>query len=380
MSRHSFRKRRIHGGVNTPKNEREIASRNVINSESDNEHEIDEIEESKLQKELLEKQYKECANSCKEIKKQLDVLNNKERYSFELDSNKKLINLLEDIILSPISEWKKQIMELIEIPHSSKGNRLRGPDYFEAFFQIAFYLGLFSDIANTKRIFKNKDGKIEPNFLHEKSIKNSGGGEHGISDITFSIDDGEIQKKSESYTCGEVPKPFISEGQYVRISDKDKGTISKIESINGVKKIHVILDNGKSIEVSEDKIMSVNTTYFISVKRYSSEKSIKYYDIGDLFTFISQNNPTLKNNFNLCVCTKSKTEFLRHMNSSKSEYLNLSLNKSYGFYEDLLPALESYRSSVFSNIGGNLITKEQVKKWIALNYPEAKENKLPLSL
>jgi hypothetical protein len=290
----------------------------------------------------LEEEHKKCMEQCKALKKQIDKVRQENVYPFELTQTHKLVDLLVHVILNPSTEWKDNIIRLIDIPHDIKGSvRVSGPSYFEAFFQLAFYLGIYADIEKYNRVFKNKDGSDDPNFLYTKSINNQGGGEQGISDITFKLTNTPGRKDTE-YACGLIPK--------------------KLPEL-----------------VSDEK------TYFISVKRYTKEKSIKNYDIGDLFTYINQEHPELRNNFYLCVCCKDKTEYMKRMNLSRSEYLNMSLNKVYGFMNDqengnILERFEAFRAQVFSNIGKELITTSDIEGWVAVHYPQHKPALPSLSL
>ena len=84
-------------------------------------------------------------------------------------------------------DWKERIVHLINIRANKEGDILRGPDYFEALFQLAFYLGLFPDISEKARVFRDKKGEIVENFLTDTTIKSSGGAQTGISDITFEL-------------------------------------------------------------------------------------------------------------------------------------------------------------------------------------------------
>ena len=160
-----------------------------------------------------------------------------------MSKESKLFDLLRDRILDPSPEWSTHLQTLIDIPHSVKGAAfLRGGDYFEAFFQIAIAIKElpqfrdkyihFYDISNYKEFHK-----IE-NYLYTKTVQNSGGGEHGISDITFK--------------CSDTPNP----DEFTPSSSYKCGMPVKEHTLTG------------------------NPMYFISVKGYKKEKSpTKDYDI-----------------------------------------------------------------------------------------------------
>jgi len=280
--------------------------------------------------EQLEKNHKECMEHCAELKKQITARKSAVRYDFELPRTAKLIDLLEKVILNPSKDWKQNMIQLIEIGHDVI-DRLSGPSYFEAFFQIAFYLGIFPGLSEYTRNFFNKHGEKEDNFLYTKDINASGGKEQGISDITFELaKDASGAKDTLRYTCGETP------------SAPTTG----------------------------------NSKYFISVKRYTKEKSPKYYDIGELYTYISKKHPAEP--FSLCICCRSKGEFLKRMEVSRSDYLTTSIDKLYGFDatkegDGLLQVFERYRSQVFSNMApsfSNDAAVFNVKAWITKHIPE----------
>jgi len=293
-----------------------------------------------------EEEYRKCMNHCKELKKIIDDRKASINYDFELLNTAKLIELLETVILNPSKNWKQNMIRLVEIPYDVKGGRLSGPSYFEAFFQIAFYLGIFTGISEYNREFYNKDGGREENFLYVKDVNASGGKEHGISDITFKLRKDPISGPVvSSYVCGEKP---------------------------------------------EEPMIDGDITYFISVKRFTQERSAKYYDIGDLYTYIGKKHPGAP--FNLCICCRNRGEFLKRMTASKSDYLTTSVDKLYGFDDTsdkenpgLLQVFERYRSSVFSNMAPiykNVGDKEDfnVKEWITKHIPEKVPVKPALSL
>lgn len=299
-------------------------------------------------KKRLEEAEKECQRNCALIRKELDSLRAKNKYTYELDDKASLKDLLEKVVLAPIKEWKEQIINLVNIRPGEKGdNLLRGPDYFEALFQLAFYLGLFPGISDYERTFRDKKGKKVENFLGDTPIKSSGGGQTGISDITFELIDKDKSKVKDedfdNYKCGVVPK---------------------------------------------ERDISGNQLYFISVKRYTKEKSPRYYDVAELFTYVNKTYPEIgEKNYKVCVCCRNYNEFKSRMYSSRSEYIVNSINRIYGFDYDstnsehsLLNRLEIYRNACFSNIGEDIPSLDEVNAWVNTTYPAESKAKLPLSL
>jgi hypothetical protein len=205
---------------------------------------------------------------------------------------------------------------------------------------------LFRISPKFDNLFEVGVGFGEENFLYVKDVNASGGKEHGISDITFKLRKDPISGPVvSSYVCGEKP---------------------------------------------EEPMIDGDITYFISVKRFTQERSAKYYDIGDLYTYIGKKHPGAP--FNLCICCRNRGEFLKRMTASKSDYLTTSVDKLYGFDDTsdkenpgLLQVFERYRSSVFSNMAPiykNVGDKEDfnVKEWITKHIPEKVPVKPALSL
>jgi hypothetical protein len=304
----------------------------IIGEDREDEKTIDE----------MESEYNECAKQCKAMRKQIDELKAGNPYDFELKNDAKLIDLFNNIVLYPGKDWKERIIKLIDIRHDVQKPRLSGPSYFEALFQLAFFLGIFPEISEYKRQFYKKKTEPEPNFLYETSVESGGGKEQGISDITFKLlpkSSTSDQNKLETYACGEIP------------------VVKEVET---------------------------NTTYYVSVKRYTKEKSPKYYDIGELYTFISKKAPNT--NFKLCICCKDQEEFLKRMNASRSDYLVNSVNKPYGFIDQkdgkgLLQLFEAKRNEIFSNMAiSTEITESSIEKWTKENYPPKVQIKDNLAL
>ena len=289
-----------------------------------------DILETDLQtKNDLAHRIKECEDSCKQLKKQLNVIKSAERFDYELSYDQevpKLITLLEKVVLNPIVTWKENIEALINIPNSLEGsNRLKGGDYFEALFQLAFSLKFIPEISNF--IMKAGSKELTPvEFLYTKPVKNSGGAEHGIVDIHFSTN-GAPGTVSTKYQCGEIVKDIDIYG------------------------IH----------------------YFISAKNYYKEKSSSSYDIDEICNEIKLQLPHIKNP-HVCVACRDKEVFYKKLDRMKTERLKLSINRVFGMKE-LLEFFETYRNNFFSNLDSL-----ELDKIHAALPPRQKELKLPLSL
>ena len=196
----------------------------------------------------LEEELKKCQEDCKALSEEYTKLKQIETLDsikdIILSNDKKLIDLLIHRVLDPSPEWHSKIDILINIPTSLKGaGILRGGDYFEALFQLAIAINVlpqfYSKFIRFYDIKQYKTLGALKNYLYIKPIKNSGGGEQGISDITFEVStNSEFNEiPSNDYSCGELPVPL-------------------------------------------SKTQTKNPYYFISVKGYKKEKSIKSeYDI-----------------------------------------------------------------------------------------------------
>jgi hypothetical protein len=223
--------------------------------------------------------------------------------------DKKLIDLLIHRILADNDQWKHTIDTLINIPTSLKGDKLlRGGDYFEALFQLALAIGILPQFSNKFIRFYDIHGykKLRPfnNYIYEKTIQNSGGGEQGISDISFEVSESaefsEIEKKS--YECGKIPP--------------------------------------------ETKDLR-NPFYFVSVKGYKKEKNIKNeYDVPlldqQLKIFPDKNK-------HIIVCVRNKTQFLEKLSRTKIDFLKRSINYIYG-YDEVMKAFTTFRLNFFRRI------------------------------
>ena len=166
---------------------------------------------------------KKCDEECKQIAKEIrDLEEFRLKSSIEnitLDKNQKLIHLLIERVLDTDPNWEDNLHTLINIPHGLKGEALRGGDYFEALFQLAIAINILPMFNNRKIRFKDIKGYKEirdfPNYLYEKPIQNSGGGEQGISDITIQVEDGDETSSYKEYSCGHPPKrPPVANPHY----------------------------------------------------------------------------------------------------------------------------------------------------------------------
>jgi len=267
--------------------------------------EIDYIEELRKRKEAC---VKECNALTKELASLEEFARKQAIQDITLPSNSTLFDLLRERILDTSPEWKSRIDTLINIPHSDKGQDfLRGGDYFEALFQVAIAIGILPMFNHSQVIFhdiaKYKDLRPFENYLHTKTVKNSGGNEQGISDITFElVSPGGKPYKGPSSKCGEVPKEKTTE------------------------------------EVG-------NPFYYISVKGYKREKNAaKDYDI----TLLGQQIKALPgvNNNHIVVCVRNKPQFLKGLGRSRMEFLKNSIDHVIG-YDEVIEAFSTFRTNFF---------------------------------
>ena len=257
----------------------------------------------------LEQQFEECQKSCAEIKKEIDRLKEFSKKNsvdgITLDDSKKLIDLLIERILDPDLEWRQKVDMLIDIPHSLKGSKiLRGGDYFEALFQLAIAIGAVQGLSGKIEFHdvKRYESLTEfANYLHNKDIKNSGGGEQGISDITFQIksDDSKSPVK-KGYKCGQIPETTVDD---------------------------------------------VNAFYFISVKGYKKEKSVaKDYDIPILSKQLEKF--TEITNKKLIICVRNEEHFKKNLDRTRIEFLRSSVYRVIG-YKEIMDAFTKFRTDFF---------------------------------
>ncbi len=282
----------------------------------------------------LKKEWEECKEHCKELEKEWKSLEEFEIKTqidgITLSSDNKLIDLLVERILDPSEHWKAHLDTLIHIPHGIKGDILRGGDYFEAFFQIAIALNILPQFNGKYiRLYDIHDYqhiRLFHNYLYEKPIKNSGGSEHGISDITFEVSSNERfealeEKCSTSYTCGCAPPP---------------------------------------------KKQLSNPFYFVSVKGYKKEKSIKdEYDIPLLDSQLSI-FPQITNK-HIVVCVQDERAFKQKLSNMRIDFLKNKLNHIVG-YDTLIQSFTAFRIAFFRRMESNPSIK-QIREEIEQCYP-----------
>lgn len=293
----------------------------------------------------LRRRRDECLRSCELLTRELAALEEFARKEtvkgITLDPGSKLIDLLRARILDPASDWKSKLDTLITIPTSEKGDILRGGDYFEALFQLAIAIGILPQFQGYGILFhdvqKYKDLRDYPNYLYEKSVKNSGGGEQGISDITFELVDSNgaplVARKPSK--CGEV-----------------------------------------STEISSVAQGSARTMYFISVKGFKKEKSIAgAYDIP-LLTEQLREFPDITNK-HVVVCVRNKTEFLKRLGRSRMEFLKNTIDHVIG-YDDVIDAYTTFRTNFFLRL--DTISQTAIEAELQSRFPKADIYKPSLSL
>jgi hypothetical protein len=269
---------------------------------------LQEGDEDRLSQLRLKKE--ECTKACAQISQELalleDAAKRNEIASIALSPEKKLIDLLVERVLDPSPDWKTKIDTLINIPNSIAGEGiLRGGSYFEALFQLAIAMGELPGFRGPKTFYDIKGYKTKTkldNYIHEKDVKNAGGGETGIADIMFELTGGG-KSQSTDYVCGEVPPlPTTTESPH----------------------------------------------YFISVKGYRKEKSIAHgYDIPLLSQQLTV-FPEIKNR-NIMVCVRNKEEFLTRLGRTQQEFLKNSISQVIG-YDEVMDAFETYRIRFFLSL------------------------------
>lgn len=302
--------------------------------------EVDYIEELRKRKEAC---VKECNALTKELTDLEEFARKKEIKNITLDSKSTLIDLLHKRILDSSPEWKTHIDTLINIPHSDKGQDfLRGGDYFEALFQLAIAIGILPMFNHSQVIFHDIEGykklKVFENYLHVKTIKNSGGNEQGISDISFElVSQGGTPYKEPDSKCGELPKEQI---------------------------------------IKDVKQKSTNPFYYISVKGYKREKSAaKDYDIPLLSEQLKVLSKT--NNNHIVVCVRNKTQFLKGLKRSRMEFLKNSIDHVIG-YDEVIEAFSTFRTNFFLKLYS--IEPETITDQLGLMFPQKTIYKPSLSL
>jgi len=297
---------------------------------------------TELRIQSLDTRHKECMKDCgiiaRQMKELTDFNTKKTVEGVTLPINATLVDLLiQRILTDPSDKWKSNVDLLINIPHGIDGvDFLRGGDYFEALFQLAAATGylpgfkgkeiVFSDISDYKTMIPMKD------YLYTKTVKNSGGKEQGVSDITFTISGS--GKSYSSYKCGEIPTP--------------------------------------------ESALTDDPTYFISVKGYKKEKNAaKEYDIPIIHHQMSI-FPEVKNK-HIIVCVRNKEEFEKRLGRSRMGFIRSSVNVVIG-YGEVMDAIDEFRKDFFVGIGSDLITPETIRQHVEKRFPKQKALKPMLSL
>ena len=287
----------------------------------------------------LDKCKEECERIKKEKKELEDFLVKKNIEGITLSTDKKLIDLLIERILDTSPKWKHKIDTLINIPTALKGEGfLRGGDYFEALFQLAIAISILPNFSNKfvrfYDVHKYKDLVPLNNYLYVKTIQNSGGGEQGISDITFEVSENiefDETNINKIYECGPPPP---------------------------------------------EQVVSKNPFYFISVKGYKKEKSIKNeYDIPLLDQQIRE---FADKNKHIIVCVRDKERFLENLSRTKIDFLKNSINYIFG-YDDIIDAYTKFRLNFFRRIQDD-VTIENIKAEVYRSFPKNTVHKQTLSL
>ena len=328
---------------------------------------LEEIEKTELNYEeqknnyliQLQEKVDNCKNECKKMESELHIyksIEERKTFSeFELSHNATLFNLLTKRILDPDSNWKNKIDILVNIPSSIKSDDkiLRGGDYMEALFQLAIAINILEQ-------FKNKYIKIydidkykrikeyEGSYLYTKSVLNSGGSEQvqGISDITFQVSETPFNKTTDSikkeYKCGEP--------------------------------------------TSVEDIKIKNEMYFVSVKGFIKEKSIKKdYDIPLLYTQTQFfENANFDGKKLLAVGVKNGDEFRERLDKTRIDFLpkivreNVFSYKNTKIEKGILDLFEDFRRDFFIKYPSRELN--DIENKIRELYPENKEIKPSLSL
>jgi hypothetical protein len=281
-----------------------------VDSNFDTEYEHDADKKRLIElKEKLKKCRDDCEKLTKEVKELDDFEAKKTIENITLNNDKKLIDLLIHRILDPSHDWKIKIDTLINIPTSLKGEGfLRGGDYFEALFQLAIAIGAIKPSKDKYvrfyDIHKYKELHLFNNYLYNKTIKNSGGGEQGISDISFELSsDKEFSKIADkSYECGSPP--------------------------------------------SKSEVIPENTFYFISVKGYKKEKSIK--DEYDIPLLDQQLNEFPDLNKYIIVCVRDKPKFMENLTRLKIDFLKRRIGNYVIGYNEVIEAFTQFRINFFN--------------------------------
>jgi hypothetical protein len=342
----------------------------------------------------------ECRAQCDLLAKELASLEKIERHEtlkdVSLDPKSKLIDLLKLRVLDPSPEWRSKIDALISIPEGiatyapeheaidkeiakqravletiraetsaheiqdmearirelegSKpkvASMLTGGDYFEALFQLAFALGITPETQNRKVVFYQiKDYKTveeRKNYLHDKDVNNSGGGEQGIEDFLFRV---------------------CSSGSRAEECEASTDTQGSLSYSCGVKPTTAKPNN--------------DAIYYGSVKRFKAEKSpAKAYDIPILQQQMEGILPENKNK-TLMVCVRNEEKFRMKLGRTRMDFLKLIIRNNIVGYDSLMVYFDTYRRSFLSKFENP--TPEDIAAEVDRLYPISKVYKPVLSL
>ena len=117
--------------------------------------------------------------------------------------------------------------------------------------------------------------------------------------------------------------------------------------------------------------------YFISVKGYKKEKSIKSeYDIPLLDQQLQMFKDKDKH---IIVCVRDKDSFNTNLSRSRIDFLKASINHVIG-YSDVIEAFTNFRISFFNKLDNTEQTKENIEKYVSVLFPKEVIQKPMLSL
>ncbi len=287
----------------------------------------------------LKEQYENCVSGCNAIKKEYDALLQKNIHEsiklYGLSSDKTLVDLLIERVLDPREDWKEKLEFLINIPHGLPGdNILRGGDYFEALFQLVFAINASSRITGNLKFwdidssytklheFKgNYNGQQTDSYLYGKSIRNSGGTEQGVSDITIQLCKNSDCKPYEnnSYICGDT-------------------------------------ESAQDISIDAD-----NEYYFFSIKGFVKEKSLKgKYDVEPISLQIKNiKNASESLKSKICVGVRNKREFEMHVKGARIGWLADMVNEIFSI-DEVMEDLKLFRIRFFGKYYPTYITQKDL--------------------
>jgi hypothetical protein len=294
----------------------------------------DQIEELRRRREACAR---ECELLTRELKQLEDFRRRDEIKGITVSPDTTLFEFLRQRVLDPSPDWRQTLDTLVRIPASERSVEkiLRGGDYFEALFQLAIATGILPQFQSARVTFYDVKGykEITPfaNYLHTKTVKNSGGGEQGISDITFEVTtQSGTPYRASSLKCGEVGT-----------SDPETSRVF----------------------------------YFISVKGYLREKSVaKEYDIPILSQQLSEFPEPIQKH--IVVCVRNKEQFLKRLGRSRMEFLRNSIDHVIG-YDEVIEAFSTFRTNLFLRAG---TSPDAIAKELGVLFPPASTAKPGLTL